>query len=115
MELTRKEKEAEANGKVSPGSRMGMMRVRLLKCLERRMRIALLRHVLRMLVWIWWMDHRLDARYSLLLRRVGVRGVLSSVRPAWHQVRGARFFIEVRNAYAAIFFVVGTIVLLLLR
>jgi len=60
--------------------------------------------------------HRLDARYSLLLRRVAawVRSEVSFGHTRQH-VRGARLFIEVRNAYTAVFFVVGTIVLLLLR
>jgi hypothetical protein len=86
-----------------------------------RMRhMMLLRKILRRMLLIcrvYRMYHRLDARHALLLRRVAtwICEVTMTLGHTGQHVRGTRFFLEVRNAHTAVFFVVGTIVLLLLR
>lgn len=113
-------KEAEAWSEIVCASCGSLLVVLLL--LHVRMRdlmLVLVRDVLRsvLLVLMCWVYHRLNARHSLLLRRIAtwVEGGVSVGHTGKH-VRGARLFIDVRDAYAAVFFVVGrTIVLLLLR
>jgi hypothetical protein len=61
--------------------------------------------------------HGLNARYPLLWHVAAcICGKMSFGHTRGQHVRRARFFIEVRNAYTAVFVVVvGTIILLLLR
>jgi hypothetical protein len=64
-----------------------------------------------------WVYDGLDAGDPLVLRSVATCiGREMSIGHTGQHVRRARFFIEVRNAYTAVFVVVvGTVVLLLLR
>jgi hypothetical protein len=64
-----------------------------------------------------WVYDGLDAGDPLVLRSVATCiGREMSIGHTGQHVRRARFFIEVRNAYTAVFVVVvGTIILLLLR
>ena len=93
-----------------------------MKCGSRSLRV-----LKRVWVWVWMshvlrrlimrrVNHGLDAWDPLLLHRVSSVGSVLSIGHNWQHVRRARFFIEVRNAYTAVFVVVvGTIILLLLR
>lgn len=110
--LNRVERGPRSSRKVLRSSRsLLVVRVLMHMCVRQ---VVLVREILRWVLLMRWVDHRLNARHALLLRWV-LEAIRVSFGHAWKHIRRTRLFLEVRNAYATVFFVVGTIVLLLLR